>query len=401
MTTLILAGKRLMVHTARRTPPATWRLLVVSVPFLLAALDPGARAIILTAVADAYLQVSVFVAATLALFYGLERGLKLDTAALLKRYRHWQVPFAAFFGALPGCGGAIMVITQYLRGRLGFGSVVAVLTATMGDAMFLLLAQQPLTGAGMMLLGLAVGVVSGYAVDALHGPDFLRAKEARVREGVHCHAIGLGRLRPLWIALLVPGVVVGLLLAAQVDIEGLLPAPLASLDPVLLLGLAGAVLAMLMWSGVPSTGYRDLVAGDTQALGGQVRERPRPSTWTRVIADTNFVTVWVVAAYLAYELGVYYSGIDLKTWFALWAPLVPFTAVLVGFLPGCGPQIVVTTLYLSGVVPLSAQIGNAISNDGDALFPAIALAPRVAVMATLYSAVPALAVAYAWFHLFE
>lgn len=400
MTTLILAGKRLMLHTARRTPPAAWRLALVSIPVVLAALDPRAREIILTAVADAYLQVSVFVAATLALFYGLERGLDIDTATVLRRYRHWQVPFAAFFGALPGCGGAIMVITQYLRGHLGFGSVVAVLTATMGDAMFLLLAQEPLTGAGMMALGLAVGMVSGYAVDALHGPDFLRVQGARVRDGLHCHGIGLARLRPLWMALLVPGIAVGILLAARVEVEAWLPAPVAAVDPVLLLGLAGAALAMLMWSAVPSRGYQDLVAGNTRAMGA-CAPQARLSTSTRVIADTNFVTVWVVAAYLAYELGVHYSGVDLKAWFALWAPLVPLMGVLVGFLPGCGPQIVVTTLYLSGVVPLSAQIGNAISNDGDALFPAIALAPRVAILATLYSAVPAAIVAYAWFYLFE
>ncbi len=41
-------------------------------------------------------------------------------------------------------------------------------------------------------------------------------------------------------------------------------------------------------------------------------------------------------------------------------------------------------------------MGNAISNDGDALFPAIALNPRAAVVATIYSALPALIVAYAF-----
>ena len=71
-----------------------------------------------------------------------------------------------------------------------------------------------------------------------------------------------------------------------------------------------------------------------------------------------------------------------------------------GFLPGCGPQIVVTTFYINGSIPLSAEIGNAISNDGDALFPAIALAPKAAVIATLYSAVPAMIVAYGYMFLF-
>ena len=50
---------------------------------------------------------------------------------------------------------------------------------------------------------------------------------------------------------------------------------------------------------------------------------------------------------------------------------LPLIVVLVGFIPGCGPQVLVTTLYLNGIIPFAALIGNAISNDGDALFPAI------------------------------
>ena len=107
--------------------------------------------------------------------------------------------------------------------------------------------------------------------------------------------------------------------------------------------------------------------------------------------------LWVIAGFLAYELAVHFTGSGVEELFDVWRPVVPFIAVVVGFLPGCGPQIVVTSLYLAGAVPLSAQIGNAISNDGDALFPAIALAPRAAIMATLYSALPGLILAYAWF----
>jgi len=81
--------------------------------------------------------------------------------------------------------------------------------------------------------------------------------------------------------------------------------------------------------------------------------------------------------------------------------LIPLIATLIGFLPGCGPQILVTTLYLNGIIPLSAQIGNAISNDGDALFPAIALHPKAALVATIYSGVPAIIVSYLYFFVFE
>ena len=81
--------------------------------------------------------------------------------------------------------------------------------------------------------------------------------------------------------------------------------------------------------------------------------------------------------------------------------LTPFIAVLVGFIPGCGPQIIVTSIYLLGIIPLSAQIGNAISNDGDALFPVLAIAPKVGLIATLYSAIPALIFSYAYLYFFE
>ena len=57
------------------------------------------------------------------------------------------------------------------------------------------------------------------------------------------------------------------------------------------------------------------------------------------------------------------------------------------------------TDHIFARIPFSALIGNAISNDGDALFPAIALTPRAAVVATVYSAIPALIVAYGFYFL--
>ena len=100
-------------------------------------------------------------AATFLVFYSIEKTLKIDATEMLRRETVWQVPIAAGLGALPGCGGAIIVITQYVTGRLSFGSVVAVLTATMGYAAFLLIAQEPLTGIAIMAMGFVVGSVSG------------------------------------------------------------------------------------------------------------------------------------------------------------------------------------------------------------------------------------------------
>ena len=342
--------------------------------------------VIFSSIADAYIQVSTFVAATLLIVYGIEKFLNIDVTAALRRDTFWQVPIAAALGALPGCGGAIIVVTQYVTGRLSFGSVVAVLTATMGDAAFLLIAQEPLTGLAIACLGFVVGTLSGWIINAIHGSDFLRGGIAK--EFGHNEDSSTRWIDYLWLVMMMPGIVLAVLVAFQVDADALLANP--SFDrPATLLGVIGGVLALSMRL-APRFGF----LGDKAFSGTNTIVR-------RTIADTNFVTTWVVAAFLLFELSVYFFGLDLKNLFTGLALYTPLMAVLVGFIPGCGPQVLVTTMYLSGIVPLSALLGNAISNDGDALFPAIAIAPRAAIVATLYSALPALLISYGWFFLVE
>ncbi|MEC8145847.1 MAG: putative manganese transporter, partial [Pseudomonadota bacterium] len=182
--------------------------------------------IIFGSVADAYLQVTTFVASTFLLIYGAEKFLKFDAVAALRRDTAWQVPMAAALGAMPGCGGAVIVVTQFVTGRLSFGSVVATLTATMGDAAFLLLAQEPLTGLAMIALGFVVGTLTGWVVNFIHGGDFLRGNG----KGAECPVLGClfpedWKTRPvdrIWMAVLVPGIVLGLLAAFQIDVDAIL-----------------------------------------------------------------------------------------------------------------------------------------------------------------------------------
>jgi hypothetical protein len=375
----------------RRLAPLATLALVISV-------IPGAGAGALDALSEAYLAVSVFVAGTLALVYAAEQGFKTDLGLLLMRYRHWQVPVGALLGAFPGCGGAIVAMTQYTRGYLSFGGVVATLTATMGDAMFLLLAREPTVGLGVLATGAVVGTASGYLVDAIHKPDFMRpereATTPRSAGNVSEPAPKWSPVEKSWVALMIPGVVIGVLAAFQVDFDALI-SPFTSAEPGYWLGVVGALLALAMW--INSKGGLD----SKPCTSGDVCEVPNKSVARRVMDDTNFITAWVVFAFLGYELLVSAFGVDLGATLNVWAPLVPAMAIVIGLIPGCGPQILVTSLYVSGAIPLSAQLGNAIANDGDALFPAIAVAPKAALVATIYSALPAVLVAYGWYLLVE
>ena len=116
--------------------------------------------------------------------------------------------------------------------------------------------------------------------------------------------------------------------------------------------------------------------------------------------ETAFVATWVFLAYFAYELfilalgsGNYMAGEALMTSFLSQTGLTAvILGALIGIIPGCGPQIIFVTLYTRGLVPFAALLANAISQDGDALFPLIAIHKKSALWATIFNTIPALLV---------
>ncbi len=324
---------------------------------------------------NAYVGVSVFVATTLLLVYGGERLLRTDLGRVLNRHKRLQIPIAALLGMSPGCAGAIVVTAAYSAGNVSLGALVAALTGTMGDAAFLLIATRPEAAAVVLPVSLVAGVVTGYLVDIAH------KKHIPGRTDGGC-GIGLriGRVRwrdRVFLALALPGLGLGLLDAFQVTLQG------AMATGAHLLALAGIGVVFMIWARSP-----------VQAITS-----PEDSPLTRVAEETSFITIWVLGAYLAYGYVEAFSGLDLKMLFSTVAVALPLVGAVIGFIPGCGPQILVATLYVNGLVPFSALIANAISNDGDALFPAIALNPRAAVIATIYTTAPALVVGYGFYFL--
>lgn len=352
------------------------RRMVMATALAMAAIIPGTLGDVTRAVMiDAYLQVSVFVAATFLLFYGCERLFKVDLRAYLAREKLFSVPLAAAMGATPGCGGAVIVVAAYSSGTVGFGAVVAALTATMGDAAFLLIAVRPDAAAVILPTALLVGIISGWVYNLVL-PNLNLGRMGR--EVLPSVAVGKIRLLDFsYLAASIPGLALGILLLFQIEVsegwEWLPPA----------VTFAGIGIGLVIWS----TSNFDTMS------------HPNDHPVTRMAEETSFVTIYVIAALLAYEYLTVFSNLNLEVLFNSLAPLLPLVAIVIGFIPGCGPQVLVTSLFISGIIPFSALIGNAISNDGDALFPAIALNWKVAVVATLVSAVPALFVAYAFFFL--
>jgi len=338
------------------------------------------REILLFSASDAYVAVSSFVGVTLLIFVFFEKR-NFNLQRFIEKNKSYEIPTSAFLGVIPGCGGAIMVMSLYTRGVVSFGSVLAALIATMGDAAFLLIASKPQAALIILPITFLTGIIFGYIVKPFT-KNFINKISLKkdLNKNLPKNKIPKN-FYSFWLMCLIPGIILGVLNAFQVEISFYI----FGIDLIHSFSFVLAMYCILLWVFNPLT--------DIQMAS--IHE----NSLRRVADTTCFVTVWVIIAFVTYEL------IDLSTKGLIFdslkyfGPFIPLMAIIIGFIPGCGPQIMITSMYVSGQIPMSAQIGNSISNDGDALFPAIAISAKAAIIATLYSAIPAIFIAYLWYYL--
>jgi hypothetical protein len=384
-------------------------------------------AVLLTSAEESFTQVTVFVGAVLLLFGYIDykqQGAFIEVIASSKRF---QPLIGALLGIIPGCGGSILVMPLYVKGTVTFGTVVATLIATAGDSAFVTLTQVPGQFAVITAICLVTGAAAGYVVDYYRMGEWVRQRsvkkeiaglekehkkaEARLdqlycehphdcrsrdlshighEEGDaidmllhHADPLDPGRLGykithnfyvVFWIAIAV-GLVSGILGLMQVDLNrfpGLSGA-------ITLVGGAGTLIVLL---------YMLFAKRFIQAQTHEDAEHKLFSlreTFIHNAQETAFVGTWVFAAYLVFELAAYFSGGDraIAALLASTGFASVMLGVLVGIIPGCGPQVIFVSLYLKGMFPLAALLANAVSQDGDALFPLIAMDRKAAFWATV------------------
>lgn len=370
--------------------------------------------------ADAFMQVGVYVAVLVAFFGWLRYRYGDRVTDVLTRHRRWGPLLGALLGVSPGCGGAIVLMPLYARGKVSFGTVVAALTATMGDSSWVVIAADPVVAFRIHLLLFGVGLVTGYAVDlAGIAPDAigrnptrraLGRPSGRALDPVLAAAAGVGiaasprdarptdaaapRIAPapagqgtsaggmstaFW-SLAAPGFLVSVPVTFQAVDPATLPGILGGLDPYLVLGVTGTATALAIFS----RGQGRLADDDLDtAHPRSVRQTLRHSAH-----EASFITVWVAVAYLAWQTLSGLTGFD-GSQLVLAGIAGVLVGALVGLVPGCAVQIVFTGLFTSGGLPLSTLVANAVSQDGDALIPLAALRRRAALLATVVTTIPA------------
>lgn len=402
--------------------------------------------LVLKSAEDSFIQVTVFVGAVLLLFGYINFRLSGKLVDKIESSKKVQPIIGALLGLTPGCGGAIFVMPLFPQGSVSFGTIVATLIATMGDSAFVLISTLPKDYILVSIFSFIVAVIVGYLVDMtnlgdklldgikkdreerrldreahlvketkIHDHDLIAHESGQEIKDVHHFGHEEGDDIDLilhhetkghqdidtfgykfthnayslyWIFISI-GLILGILELFQVDINALFIPNLGKI-----IGIGGAFLSVFMM--IMS---KKFIQSDTHEES-ELKTMSLKETIIHNAQETAFVATWVFIAYIAYEFfilalgkGNYMAGELIVTAFLTRQGLMAvIMGALIGIIPGCGPQIIFVTLYTRGLVPFAALLANAISQDGDALFPLIAIDKKSALWATILNTIPALIV---------
>ena len=382
--------------------------------------------VIVVSMRDAFLAVTVFVAAMVLLFSWLQYITAGRFVDIIRANTSWQPVFGALMGITPGCGGAIVMMPMYARGYVTYGTVIATLIATLGDAAFVLIGAavtDPSFFAHVVavhIISFAIGISWGYFVDIMkitpsnplgkYSPNYDDNLSSRIfiqgkNENVGEVFDDLGREEKtgwgyfllhqgytVWWIVTSLGLIFAILLlvwSAQ-DTDFVLEInynPLTLDGFITWIGLIGTSLSIILY-----ISQKNWISDDSEASIGDKLYSMR-ETMIHSASETAFVTFWVMSAYLIFEFTMLFSGMD-EADLALYGDgiIAVILAAVIGLIQGCGPQIIAITAYTKDLISFPALVANAISQDGDALFPLLVRHRVASIWATVHTTIPALIV---------
>ncbi len=272
-----------------------------------------------------------------------------------------QIAVSALLGAVPGCLGAFLVVTMFMRGMVGTGAVVACFLVSAGDAAFLMLSVIPKTTLLIVAASIPIAIVTGIIVEKVFGRlgisrcEACRDAEHHVEEPT-CRIwpeAGLGEnfRRPSVVRLVAIAVVAAAAYVVLSSGEGM-----AWQQVVLLFLVAAAGFVVVT---VPDHYLAEHVAGHLLR-----RHVPRVFAWT---------------AGALVVLGLAQAFWDIASLVRGHEPVLVAAAAGVGLIPDSGPQLVFPLLYAGGNLPLPALVANMLVQDGHGLLPLLAVSVKDSV----------------------
>lgn len=365
--------------------------------------------ILISSAEEAFLHVGSMIGFFIVLFGYINYKTNENFTYIITKNKKLQPLIGALIGSIPGCGGSLAIIPLYIQGKLSFGAIVASLIASMGDAAFILISSNFKVYLIVTIVGLVTGVLTGYIVDALNLENKLNLKKNKIapltrssscgcNHGLYDNQVAVDSNNSkiyefayaithkigykIYLSIILIGFV--FMIIAHSGIENDAVHYIHELEEILaILGILSSIVYSICFKMV-SKNY-NIDKDDRSSL---------KNVLINGVAEISFVITWIFIAYVVYDfVSILIGGEEYLANLVLYAGIGSvLIGALLGLIPGCGVQILLMSFYLKGNLPLGAVIANSISQDGDALFPIIALDKKSALWATIITTIPAIVV---------
>lgn len=368
--------------------------------------------IFLSSAEDSFLHVGSLVGFFILLFGYINYKTSGNFTNSLARNKKIQPLVGAIVGAIPGCGGSLAIMPLYIKGQLSFGTIIASLISSMGDAAFVLISSNIEMYIFVTIIGTITGIITGYIVDFMNLEEKLKLRKVKTsgltrgqaslikhednhstlddiahnhgNSGRLAYAITHGVGYKIYLATLFVGFVFMVIAHSGLHYEWI--EQIHELEEIIAIsGVVFSVIYMIFFKKV----FKNSNVTEEENKKTSLKEMLIHS-----VGEISFVITWIYIAYLIYDLIIiiiggdeYLAQIILSTGVAS-----VFIGAILGLIPGCGVQIVIMSFYLKGAIPLGAVIANSISQDGDALFPLLALDKKSSIWSMIITTIPAILV---------
>ncbi|MCK5313341.1 MAG: arsenic efflux protein [Desulfobacteraceae bacterium] len=330
------------------------------------------------------LMISFFVFVMMLLVDFIDTISKKRMSDILKGGKWRQYTLSSFFGSIPGCLGAFMNVSLYVRGIIGFGAVVGGMIATSGDEAFVMLSEFPGTALILFALLFICGVIFARVSDGII--NFLGITPCKAcldADCVQCESDEENQIR-----------------INDIFQPNSLINNLKSLSftrfLLFVLVLSFAVLIASGKLGPDSWDWERItffcLSLCTLCITAVVSEHYLHShVWDHIIKKHILrVFLWSFAALLFVRLGLTHWNLELFVEQHMW--LVLIIGALISIIPESGPHLIFVMMFSQGLIPFSVLFTTSFIQDGHGMLPLLSYSLRDALLVKFFNLIFGLAV---------
>jgi len=297
---------------------------------------------------------------------------------LIKGSKLRQYIVASLLGTFPGCLGAFMVVSFYIRGAISLGALVGCMIATTGDESFLMLSLFPKKAVFLHFILFLIGVGSAFIMDKL-------VKYFKLKEPYKCEQELLHKEDEEY----------------TLDFKRILNFfKKISFTRFLLISLLIFFLYVifipgseLLDSGWERITFVSLLFLSLFIVVSAQEHYLEKHIWEHILkTHIRRVFLWSFFAFLFVDIGL--KSFNIEKIINSKLIYVIFISSLVGIIPESGPHLVFVTMFYKGVIPFSVLLVSSLVQDGHALIPLLSHSVKISIWVKIFNLIIGLIIGY-------